>query len=67
MPINPIRKIFGLLKLVRVLVFPWRRIKDTKIHDSKKSKNTLAMAPPDPRCNIGTKIETKDVLVTSLE
>ena len=38
-----------------------------KIHDSKKSKKTLTMVPPDPRCTIGTKIETKAVLVTSLE
>ena len=36
------------------------------IYGSKKSKKTLAMAPPDPRCTIVTKIETKYVLVASL-
>ena len=43
----------------------------TIIHDSKKGrkrdKKTLTMAPNDPSCIIGTKIDTKAVHVTSLD
>ena len=42
----------------------------TKIHDSKKGKkrdkNMLKMAPINPHCTIGTKIETKAVHINSL-
>ena len=42
----------------------------TKINGSEKgekeTKKTLAMAPTNPRCTIGTKINTKAVHVTSL-
>ena len=44
----------------------WRRIEGTKMHGSKSSKNSLAMAPPDPRCTIGTNIDSKSVHVTSV-
>ena len=46
--------------------WPRRRIEGTKIHYLKKSKKTLPMAPSNLCCTIGTKIDTKAVLVTSL-
>ena len=44
----------------------WRRIKSTKIHDQKNLEKMLVMVPPDPICTIGTNIDTKDLIVTSL-
>ena len=38
----------------------------TKIHNSKKVKKTIVMAPINSRCDIRTKIDTKDVHITSL-
>ena len=45
----------------------WRRIEGTKIHDSKKSKKMLAMAPPDPRCTIVINIEANTLIVASMD
>ena len=39
----------------------------TKIHSLKDPNTTLTMAPPNKRCTIRNKIDTKAVLVTSLE
>ena len=51
------------------LFWPWRCIeapKSTTTQRSKKRKKMLTMALTDPRCTIGTKIETNVVHVTSL-
>ena len=40
---------------------------NTRLEKGRKiDKNTLVMAPTDPRCTIGTKIKTKAVHVTSM-
>ena len=60
-----------LYDLVRVLFLAVKVHRGTKIHDSKEGekerKKPLAMAPTDPCRTIGTKIETKEVHVTSLD
>ena len=38
----------------------------SRIYTTRKLKKTLAMAPPNPRCTIGTKIETNTFSFTSL-
>ena len=60
-----------LYNLVWLLFFAVEVHRGTKIHDSKKgekeTKKTLAVAPTDSRCTIGTKIENKAVNFNSLE
>ena len=66
MPSNLMKPIFGLLKLVWVVFLAVEVHRGTKIYNSKKAEKTLAVAPTDPHCTIGTKIETMAVHVTSL-
>ena len=52
-----------------IFFWSWRCIeapKFTTLKGQKRDKKTLAMAPTNPRCAIGTKIETKALHVTSL-
>ena len=48
------------------LFWTWRRIEGKKIYDWKNWKKALAVAPPNPHCTTGIKIDTNYVLVTSL-
>ena len=62
-------KIFGLFRLLLVILLAVGVRRGTEMHDLKRGKETkeeLAVASTDPRCTIRTKVYTKSVLGTSL-